>query len=149
MNFLSNAIKFTSFGKNITIRVVILEIQHFSAEDKASKDGTLSSNIKGSLQNNKESYIKFAIEIEDQGVGISEENLGKIFVDFMKLDEHAKLNLQGTGLGLSICKLIVEKMRGKIKVESKLGKGTTFRIIISALIQLGDEVKDSNSLSKF
>ena len=37
----------------------------------------------------------------------------------MKLDEHAKINLQGTGLGLSICKLIVEKMRGQIKVESK------------------------------
>jgi len=44
----------------------------------------------------------------------------------MKLDEHAKINLQGTGLGLSICKLIIEKMRGKIKVKSKVDKGTTF-----------------------
>ena len=73
-----------------------------------------------------ETYIKFAIEIEDEGVGISNENLGKIFVDFMKLDEHEKINSSGTGLGLSICKLIVEKMRGTIKVESELGKGTTF-----------------------
>lgn len=39
-----------------------------------------------------ESYVKFAIEIEDSGVGISNENLGNIFVDFMKLNEHGKMN---------------------------------------------------------
>ena len=73
-----------------------------------------------------EFYIKYAIEIQDQGVGISEENKKKLFVDFMKLKEHSKMNPTGTGLGLSICKLIVEKMRGQINVESEVNKGTTF-----------------------
>lgn len=72
-------------------------------------------------------------------MGISEENLDKIFVDFMKLDEHQKINLNGTGLGLSICKLIVEKMRGQIKVESKVGQGTTFKIIICTKILKKDD----------
>lgn len=44
------------------------------------------------------------------------ENIKKLFVDFTKLDEHQEMNPTGTGLGLSICKLIVEKMRGQIKV---------------------------------
>ena len=83
-----------------------------------------------------ESYIKFALEIEDSGVGISEENLPKIFIDFMKLNEHGKINPTGTGLGLSICKLIVEKMRGHIDVRSKPNKGTTFSVVIGSQVKL-------------
>ena len=51
---------------------------------------------------------------------MSDENLKNIFVDFMRVNEHSKINPQGTGLGLSICKLIVENMRGKINVNSKI-----------------------------
>ena len=46
MNFMSNAIKFTSFGKNITIRVVILEIQHLTPVDLVSMESNMSSFIK-------------------------------------------------------------------------------------------------------
>ena len=53
----------------------------------------MSSTFKTYLNQQKETYIKFAIEIEDEGMGISDKNLDKIFVDFMKLDEHAKINL--------------------------------------------------------
>lgn len=53
-------------------------------------------------------------------------------MDFMKLNEHEKLNPTGTGLGLSICKLIIEKMRGTIDVESTKNVGTTFSVKISS-----------------
>lgn len=75
-------------------------------------------------------YIKFAIEIEDSGVGISEENKNNLFIDFGKLKEHSSINPTGTGLGLSICKKIVTKMRGNIEVDSKINVGTTFRVLI-------------------
>ena len=77
-----------------------------------------NSPVRGDRSDSKEQsiyYIKFAIEIEDSGVGISKENLKGLFTDFNKLDEHSKINPTGTGLGLSICKLIVEKMRGKVR----------------------------------
>ena len=65
--------------------------------------------------------MKFKIDIVDEGVGISEEDKDKLFIDFGKLDQHANMNLQGTGLGLSICKRIIEQMGGKVKVDSILG----------------------------
>lgn len=60
--------------------------------------------------------------ITDTGTGISPDKINKIFERFTKLDNFT----QGTGLGLSICKSIVERLGGKISVESKLGVGTTF-----------------------
>lgn len=59
----------------------------------------------------------------------------------MKVKEHNNINPTGTGLGLSICKLIVEKMRGNIEVNSKVGRGTTFSIIINAKILMKSEPK--------
>ena len=49
-------------------------------------------------------------------------------MDFGKLDEHSKMNAQGTGLGLSICKRMIEKMGGKVSVDSIVGQGTTFTV---------------------
>ena len=64
------------------------------------------------------------IGVKDTGRGIPQNMLEKIFERFEKLDSFA----QGAGLGLSICKLIVEKMNGRILVDSQLGIGTTFII---------------------
>ena len=50
------------------------------------------------------------ISVIDTGIGISEEGINKLFIDFSKLDENSKRNAQGTGLGLSICKNIIEQM---------------------------------------
>jgi len=68
----------------------------------------------------------------DTGIGISEEGLSKLFIDFGKLDENAHRNKSGTGLGLSICKKIVEQMGGRVSVSSELGTGTTFTISINS-----------------
>lgn len=65
-----------------------------------------------------EQYIKFEIRVKDSGVGISPENLDKLFMNFSKLEEHADGNKRGTGLGLSICKSLIELMGGTVTVES-------------------------------
>lgn len=68
--------------------------------------------------------IKFSVT--DTGIGIDEENCHKIFDRFIKLNSF----IPGTGLGLSICRSIVEQMKGKIGVDSVLGKGSTFWFIL-------------------
>lgn len=66
------------------------------------------------------------ITISDSGVGISNEGLKHLFIDFGMLDENQERNKSGTGLGLSICKQIIEQMGGSVQVYSKIGVGTSF-----------------------
>ncbi len=68
---------------------------------------------------------KIIAEISDNGNGIAKENLSKIFMPFYSSKEYGK----GTGLGLAIAKRVISEHNGEILVESKVGKGTTFRLI--------------------
>ena len=66
------------------------------------------------------------LEVEDTGVGIAEKNLNKIFEEFYREDNEVNQEVKGTGLGLSLVRYIIEAHKGKIWVDSKLNKGTTF-----------------------
>ena len=81
-------------------------------------------------------YSKIRIDIEDNGIGISEENINKLFIDFGKLEDNQQMNLQGTGLGLSICKRIIEQIGGQVSVYSKINKGTTFSFTVCSKIMI-------------
>lgn len=69
------------------------------------------------------------IDIKDNGVGISDEKKEVIFERFYRIDDARNTKTNGHGLGLSITKNFVESLGGKIKLKSKLGKGTTFSVI--------------------
>ena len=113
INFVSNALKFTPESGKITIFIKINQIQN-------------------SYQKEKEKFVNFEINVRDTGVGISSEGIDKLFINFGKLTENEQLNKSGTGLGLSICKKIVQQMGGKISCSSEIGKGTEFKIKLSA-----------------
>ena len=66
------------------------------------------------------------VSVGDNGAGISEEHLSKIFDRFYRVDQSRNKGISGTGLGLSIAKWIVDSHFGQISVESKIGEGTTF-----------------------
>lgn len=74
----------------------------------------------------KPSDQKYEIAVSDNGVGIPEEALPKLFTEFYRVDTPMNQEIKGTGLGLSLVKRIIEAHKGTIGVESKLGKGTTF-----------------------
>lgn len=102
LNFISNSVKFTNHGK-IT--------------------------LKAELINNNENII---ISVIDTGIGIKDDNIKKLFSDFMKLDENGSLknNKFGDGLGLSICKYFAKKLNIQINFDSLLEKGTKCNLIM-------------------
>ena len=99
--------------------------------DKLRIKQILSNFLSNALKNTTTGHVEVFYEVDHQSVrigvkdtgrGIPQNMLEKIFERFEKLDSFA----QGAGLGLPICKLIVEKMNGRILVDSQLGIGTTF-----------------------
>lgn len=101
--------------------------------DKLRIKQILSNFLSNALKNTTTGHVEVFYEVDHQSVrigvkdtgrGIPQNMLEKIFERFEKLDSFA----QGAGLGLPICKLIVEKMNGRILVDSQLGIGTTFVI---------------------
>lgn len=71
-----------------------------------------------------------SFEVADTGVGIPESDLPRIFERFYRVDKARSREVGGTGLGLSIVKHLVQVMKGQVKVTSKVGKGTTFRVTL-------------------
>lgn len=70
------------------------------------------------------------ITVSDTGIGIKEEDLNKIFKDFVMLEDESNLNKQGSGLGLSICKTLIDLLKVDLKFNSVYGSGTEANLII-------------------
>jgi signal transduction histidine kinase len=73
-----------------------------------------------------------AIEVEDNGPGVRQQDRRRIFERFYRADDLLSRKTEGTGLGLAISKKIVEAHGGRIELDSKLGEGSTFRIVLPA-----------------
>ena len=98
--------------------------------DNASKyspeNSTVTINAKQNFNDNT-----LIISIKDEGIGIKEKDLNKIFNKFSRIDSPLTRKIQGNGLGLYITKTLVEKMNGEINVESS-NSGSIFHIIFKA-----------------
>jgi signal transduction histidine kinase len=70
------------------------------------------------------------IEVEDTGIGISTDNMEKLFKDFTRIKTAETRDITGSGLGLSITRRMVEQYKGKIDVKSEPGKGSTFSVVL-------------------
>ncbi len=93
---------------------------------KFTKTGSIS--IIAGQANSENIFIK----VEDTGIGIDEKNFNKIFEEFRQVSEGTNREFQGTGLGLAIAKKYTEILNGTIKLNSKLGTGSSFTITLPA-----------------
>lgn len=104
INFANNAVKFTGYG-DVVLRVAALD-QH-------------------------DAQIALRFEVEDTGIGITEEQLSLLFSPFQQLDSSISRRFEGTGLGLAISKNLAELMDGKVSVSSRTGYGSVFSLELS------------------
>ncbi len=124
LNYLGNAVKFTDKG-GVTFRVDLLNV------------------------NEGQFRVKFSVE--DTGPGIPDEKLNGIFNSFEQADSSTTRKYGGTGLGLAICRQLATLMGGEVGVESKLGEGSRFWVILpleqAEAESMGGEVQSSQFVS--
>lgn len=106
INLLSNAVKFTPEGGRVSLRVSLEE-------------------------SSKQPLICFSVV--DTGIGISEENLCRLFQSFVQIDSRLNRQYAGTGLGLALVKRITELHGGTVSVTSRLGEGSCFEVRIPCI----------------
>ncbi|NSG83159.1 transporter substrate-binding domain-containing protein [Blautia schinkii] len=105
INLVSNALKYTPDGGIVTIKV-------------------------HELPGDKEGYVKIKTEVADTGIGMSKDYIPTIFDSFSRERSTTIGKIGGTGLGMSIVKRMVDMMGGTIEVNSELGKGSCFTVIL-------------------
>ncbi len=91
---------------------------------------------------------QFYISIEDNGIGIREENIGRLFNPFEQSDSSISSKHGGTGLGLAICKQLIELMGGDIGVTSEYGRGSTFWLTLALPHSDDSEIAQQGLLSQ-
>jgi signal transduction histidine kinase len=72
--------------------------------------------------------VEFAVS--DTGIGIAPEHIPNLFTDFVQLDVRLQKRLRGSGLGLSLARKFAELLGGRVGVESELGKGSRFFVVL-------------------
>jgi len=131
LNLLSNASKFTFYGV-ITFTVTRQEVkitEEFAVEEGADGGQENSSSLTFSKSRSQE-WIVFTVK--DTGIGMSPDQLARVFEPFTQADSSSTKKYGGTGLGLTITKKYCKMMRGDITAVSELDKGSTFTIRLPA-----------------
>ena len=110
-------------GDVARLRQILINLTGNAA--KFTLEGKIVVSVTGRT---KKDVFLVRINIEDTGIGISEENISRIFSEFMTVDHPGSGKFEGTGLGLAITKKLTDMMGGELSVTSTLGEGTNFQL---------------------
>ena len=114
------------YGDDMRIRQIVLNLANNAI--KFTSNGYVLINI--DYEKTSEDTIDLIAEVKDTGIGIKEEDIGKLFNAFQQVDNRRTRNVEGTGLGLAICASLLELMNGSIDVKSVYGEGSSFTVRI-------------------
>lgn len=112
-------------GDEVRIRQVVVNILNNAV--KYTKSGSVCLDV---ARETAETGVLLKIAVKDTGIGIREEDMGRLFSDFERLDLKENRAVEGSGLGLSITSKMVKLMNGRIEVESVYGQGSTFTVYL-------------------
>lgn len=119
----------TLYGDKLRIKQVILNL--LTNAIKYTEEGFIEFKV-SSIK--KDDICRIVISVEDSGIGIPEDKMGKLFNKFERLDIDNDIKAEGTGLGLAITKKLLDLMNGQIVVQSTYGQGSKFTVAIDQKI---------------
>ncbi|MDN5561133.1 MAG: ATP-binding protein [Psychrobacter sp.] len=130
-NLVNNAIKFTREGGQVSIDVKHMDNCYCPDNiDKKFVSTSQEKEVSKVEADETGQNMTLCIEVKDTGVGIKEESLEAIFDAYDQANKSTHRIYGGTGLGLSVCKSLVDLMGGRIHVNSEVGVGTTFSVLL-------------------
>lgn len=109
------------YGDDIHIRQVLTNL--LTNAVKYTPEGTVTLRVSGKRDGEN---ILLHFEVEDTGMGIKEENIEKLMIPYIRVDEERNRNVEGTGLGMPIIVNLLQLMDSKLKIKSVYGKGSMF-----------------------
>lgn len=114
------------YGDDVRVKQIVTNL--LTNAVKYTREGSVWLRI--TYERQKDDSLLLEIAVQDTGIGIREEDMGKLFENFQRIDEEKNRHIEGTGLGMGITMSLLKMMDGDMKVESEYGKGSTFTVFI-------------------
>lgn len=131
-------------GDGVRLRQVLFNLLNNSK--KFTEKGYIKISAEVVEKDNDD--VKILFKVSDTGIGIPEEKRKKVFEEFTQADDSTTRKYGGTGLGLAICNKMIALMGGELKLESEVGKGSTFYFTLPFKISENLENEDTNCLEE-
>ncbi|MCH5261261.1 MAG: response regulator, partial [Lachnospiraceae bacterium] len=132
----------TLLGDDVRIKQIVTNLLT-NAVKYTSKGGV---ELRAGYSMIGEKMMDLIISVKDTGMGIRQEDMGRLFESFRRIDERKNRNIEGTGLGMNIVMSLLELMGGDIEVDSEYQKGSTFTVTIPQRIVSDEGIGDFESV---
>ncbi len=130
------------YGDHTNVKKILINL--LTNAVKYTDQGFISLDVKCVTNDD---ICRLIISVKDSGRGIKQEDIGKLFSKFQRVDENRNTTIEGTGLGLAITKQLVEMMNGKIVVNSVYNEGSEFKVAIdqrTSLTKIEEEKEETD-----
>ena len=127
-------------GDEVRIKQVITNI--LTNAVKYTEEGSILFKISFDKEEDDPQSILMHVAVKDTGIGIREEDMGKLFSEFQRIDEKRNRKIEGTGLGISITERFLEMMGSSLQVESVYGEGSNFHFDLKQSVTDWEELGD-------
>lgn len=131
------------YGDDVRLKQIISNL--LSNAVKYTHEGFVKITVDGEFRGD---FIDLFFEIKDTGIGIKEEDIGKLFIAFERIEESRNRNIEGAGLGMTITNTLLKLMGSRLNVSSVYGEGTIFSFVITQRIVNSEAIGEYSKYEK-
>lgn len=133
------------YGDELRVKQIIINLINNAI--KYTEEGSVCLCVKA--ERKEADKIQLIVQVKDTGIGIKEEDKGRLFTAFNRVNEDKTHSIEGTGLGLSIVRQLTELMNGGVRVESEVGKGSMFEATMEQKVRSEKVVDGKESFAEW